>query len=52
MTTLLVNSPLYPVMRDKARDTMKKTAEGAGIDWDAEVEKLRYVQLLPRAHID
>ena len=40
MTTLLVSSPLYPVMVKKARDTMKKTAEGAGIDWDAEVQKI------------
>ena len=45
MTTALVNSPLYPVMVKKARETMKNTAEGAGIDWEAEVDKLRYVCL-------
>lgn len=31
MTTLLVDSPLYPIMVQKARATMKQTAEGAGI---------------------
>ena len=31
VTTLLVNSPLYPVMVRKARATMKQTAESAGI---------------------
>ena len=45
LTTTLVNSPLYPVMVKKARETMKNTAEGAGIDWEAEVDKLRYVCL-------
>lgn len=44
MTTLLVDSPLYPIMVQKARATMKQTAEGAGIDWEAEVARLRESQ--------
>jgi hypothetical protein len=49
MTTLLVDSPLYPVMVKQARETMKKTAEVAGIDWEAEVSKLGTVEDLEAA---
>jgi hypothetical protein len=46
VTTLLVSSPLYPIMVKKARETMKKTAEGAGIDWEGEVAKVRDIDNL------
>jgi hypothetical protein len=49
LTTTLVNSPLYPIMVKKARETMKGTAEGAGIDWEGEVDKLRSVGSCRRA---
>jgi len=37
----LISSPLYKPISERAKDTMKQTAESAGIDWNGEKERIR-----------
>ncbi|CAM9497702.1 unnamed protein product [Chrysoparadoxa australica] len=41
VATLLVKSPVFPVLRNQAKQTMKTSAEEAGVKWDDEVARLQ-----------
>ncbi|CAM9798698.1 unnamed protein product [Scytosiphon promiscuus] len=44
VASAIVDSPVYPLLIRQAKDTMKKSAENIGVDWDGEVAKLRDAQ--------
>ncbi|CBJ49027.1 conserved unknown protein [Ectocarpus siliculosus] len=44
VASAIVGSPIYPLLVRQAKGTMKKSAEDIGVDWDAEVARLRDAQ--------
>ncbi|CAM9290798.1 unnamed protein product [Ectocarpus sp. 12 AP-2014] len=44
VASAIVGSPIYPLLIRQAKGTMKKSAEDIGVDWDAEVARLRDAQ--------
>lgn len=44
VASVIVNSPVYPLLINQAKSTMKKSAENIGVDWDGEVARFRAAQ--------
>ena len=44
LVNAVIDSPVYPLMKRGARDTLINTAEKNGIAWRAEAERLRQLE--------
>ncbi|CAM9676309.1 unnamed protein product [Heterosigma akashiwo] len=44
IASFIISTPVYGALTNQAKQTMKKSAEAAGVEWDAELERLRAIE--------